>query len=174
MYASETKQSRPLTLVLTCLDTALTDSDCEWLPAVSARFATPWIRWGRNLWDCWDTEGGLANQALDLATFQVLQDKTNSINVKPGLQFGYILMKISVCVPPGIINRDPWTAVFEISPMDPTHCLGPFPIWDSGCSVIWDFPVLFKSECWTKPSLMMYSLLFLFLFCFNVCILKVS
>ena len=42
--------------------------------------------------------GGLANQALGLTTFQVLQDKTNSINVKPELQLAHRLMMISVCI----------------------------------------------------------------------------
>ena len=49
----------------------------------------------------------------------------------------------------------------------------PFPNWDSRCAVTWDFPVLLKSGCWSKPNLVMYSLLFLFLFSFNVSILKV-
>jgi len=37
-----------------------------------------------------------------------------------------------------------------------------------------DFPVLFKPGCWSKPDLAMYPLLFLFLFSFNVSILKES
>ena len=34
--------------------------------------------------------------------------------------------------------------------------------------------MLFKSGCWSKPNLVMYPLLFLFLFSFNVSILKVG
>ena len=41
VQASETKQSRLLTLLLTCLDTALTKSDCEGMLAVSVRLAAP-------------------------------------------------------------------------------------------------------------------------------------
>ena len=37
-----------------------------------------------------------------------------------------------------------------------------------------DLPALFKSECWSKPSLVMCPLLFIFLFSFNVSLLKVS
>ena len=37
-----------------------------------------------------------------------------------------------------------------------------------------DLPALFKSGCWSKPNLVMYSLLFLFLISFNVSILKVG
>ena len=42
--------------------------------------------------------GGLANQVPGLTTFQVVQDKTNSINMNPSLQFAHRLMKISVCI----------------------------------------------------------------------------
>ena len=42
-----------------------------------------------------------------VSNIQVLQNKTNSINRKPGLHFGHRLMMISVCVRPGIINRNP-------------------------------------------------------------------
>ena len=62
---------------------------------------------GEESWDCWAPGWGLANQAPGVATFQVLQDKTNSINIKPGLQFSHRLMMISVCLHPGIISRDP-------------------------------------------------------------------
>ena len=51
---------------------------------------------GEEFWDFWAPGGGLANQAPDLTTFQVLQDKTKSINMKSGLQFGHRLMMISV------------------------------------------------------------------------------
>ena len=48
VQASETKQSRPLTLHLTCLDTALTGSDGgdddDDEPAMSERLAAPEIR----------------------------------------------------------------------------------------------------------------------------------
>ena len=64
-------------------------------------------------------------------------------------------------------------AVFEIPLMEHTYCLETFPNWDSRYAVSWDFPVLFKSGCWSKPNLM-YPLLFLFLFSFNISILKES
>ena len=67
-----------------------------------------------------------------------------------------------------------WTAIFKVSSMELTHCLGPFPNWDSWCAVTWDFPALIKSGCWSKPNLVVYLLLFLFLFSFNVSMLKVS
>ena len=40
----------------------------------------------------------LANQAPGLTTFQVSGDKTDSINMKPELQFGHRLMTILVCI----------------------------------------------------------------------------
>ena len=43
---------------------------------------------------------------------------------------------------------------------------------EAWCAVTQDCPVLFKSGCWSKPNLVMYSLLFLF--SFNVSILKIS
>ena len=65
-------------------------------------------------------------------------------------------------------------AVFEVSPMEWTCCLRPFPNWNSRCPVTWDFPELIESECWSKSNMVMYLLLFLFLLSFNVSILKVS
>ena len=121
----------------------VTESDMtEWLPAVSARLAAPEIRWGRNL-EIVETLGGPANRTPGLATFRVLQDKTNSFNIEPGLQFGHRLAKLSVCIPPGIINQTR-NAKFEVSPNEQKLCLGPFPHWDSRCAVSWDLPVLFR------------------------------
>ena len=51
---------------------------------------------GEDSWDCWAPGGGQANQAPGLTTLQ--HDKTNSINVKPELQFAHRLMMISVQV----------------------------------------------------------------------------
>ena len=45
---------------------------------------------GEKSWDCWAPGG--PKQAPGLAKFQVLQDKTNSINMKTSLQFGHRLM----------------------------------------------------------------------------------
>ena len=47
----------------------------------------------------------------------------------------------------------------------------PIPNWDTRCAVTQDFPVLF---IFPKTRFVMYSLLFLFLFSFNVRMLKVS
>ena len=44
----------------------------------------------------------MVNQAPGLTTFQVLQDKTNSINQKPEMQFAQI--DDDICLHPGIIN----------------------------------------------------------------------
>ena len=46
--------------------------------------------------------------------------------------------------------------------MEWTGCLGPFPSWNSGCAVSWDFPGLFQSGCWSEANLVMYPLLFPF------------
>ena len=48
---------------------------------------------------------GVVNQAPGLTTFQVLQDKTNSIRKKPEMQFAQIDDGISLH--PGIINGNP-------------------------------------------------------------------
>ena len=42
--------------------------------------------------------GGLVNQVPGLTTVQVVQDKTNSINMNPSLQFAHRLMMISICI----------------------------------------------------------------------------
>ena len=108
---------------------------------------------------CWALGGGLANQTPGLAASQVLHNKTNSINMKPEPSFGHRLMMISVFDHPGIISRKPphttttTTAILEISPMEQTRCLGPFPNWDSKCAVTQGFPALFKSGCWSEPNL---------------------
>ena len=49
------------------------------------------LRWGRNLEIVGAPGEGLANQAPGLTTFQVLHNKTNSINMKPEPQFGHRL-----------------------------------------------------------------------------------
>ena len=82
-------------------------------------------------------------------------------------------MMTSICNNPGIINGTR-AAIFEVSPTELTCCLGPFPSWDSRCAVTQDFPALINSGCWSKPNLVMHSLLFLVLFSFNVSMLKVS
>ena len=86
---------------------------------------------------CWALGGGLANQAPDLATFQVLHNKTDSINMKLEPQFGHRLMVISVFNHPGIINRKSpitttnTTANLEISPKEWHASWDPFPIESS-------------------------------------------
>ena len=103
------------------------------------------------------------NVAIGLATFPVLQDKTNSINRKLGLQFGHRLMMISVCIHPGIISRNPELQSLKSHPQSGHTAWDPFPNLDSRCAVTRDL----KSGCWSKPNLVMYSPLFLVLFSFN-------
>ena len=67
--------------------------------------------------------------------------------MKPELQFAHRLM-MSILFASWDYKREPQTAIFEVSPTEQTCCLGPFPNWNSTCAVTWDFPVLFKSECW--------------------------
>ena len=125
--------------------------DCEW-PGVSAccecKTGSAIDKMGGESWDGWAPGGGLANQAPGVTTFQVVQDKTNSINVNPGLHFAHRLVMISLCILGLIVEL--WTAIFEVSHTDQTCCLGPFPKWDSRCAVTWDFPALFKSACWLQ------------------------
>ena len=109
------------------------------------------------------------NGAIGLATFQVLQDKTNSIHRKLGLQFGHRLTMISVCVHPGIISRNAELQSLTSHPRSGHTAWDPFPNRDSRCAVTQDF----KSGCWSKPNFVMYSLLFLVLFSFNASMLKI-
>ena len=159
-----------MTLLLTYLGTALTGSDrCE------CKTCSPMDKMGEESWDSWAPGGGLANQAPGLATFQVLQDKTHSINWKPGLQFGHRLMTVSVCVHPGIISRNAELPSLTSHPQSRVEVLpGTLSQLGLQMSVTWNLPALFKSGCWSKPSLVMYPLLFLFLFSLNVSILKVN
>ena len=77
--------------------------------------------------------------------------------------FAYRL-KMIISLWPGIISREPGTAIFEVSPTEWTGCLGPFPNWGSRYAVSGDFPELFKSECCSKSRLVMYPLLYFSLF----------
>ena len=79
-----------------------------------------------------------------------------------------------ISLPPGIISGSPELQSLKSQPQSGMCCLGLFANWGSRCAVTQDFPVLFESGCWSKPSLVMYPLLFLVLFSFNVSILKVS
>ena len=65
----------------------------------------------------------------------------------------------------------PWTAAYQAPP---SMGFSRQEYWSGMPLPSLDFLVLFKSECWSKPNLVMYSPLFLFLFSFNVGILKVS
>ena len=56
--------------------------------------------------------------------------------------------------------------------MELMSCLGPFPNWDSRYAVTLDLLTLFESEFRSKPNLVMYPLLFLFLFSVNVSKMK--
>ena len=58
---------------------------------------------GDKSWDCWAPEAGCGHWSPVLTTFQVLQDKTHSISMKPELWSAHRLVMISVC--PVIISR---------------------------------------------------------------------
>ena len=66
---------------------------------------------GEDSWDCWAPGGGQANQAPGSTTLQVVHDKTNSISMKPELQFAHRLRMISVWYPRiigGTLNCNFW------------------------------------------------------------------
>ena len=71
---------------------------------------------------------GLANQAPGLATFQVFQDKTNSIHIKRVAIWSQIDGDISL-PPSWDYKQEPGTAIFEVSPTEQTNFLGPFSQW---------------------------------------------
>ena len=73
--------------------------------------------------------------AIGLATFQVLQDKTHSLNRKPGLQFGHKLMMISVRVHPGIISGNSEPQSLKSHPQSRLTSWDPFPNGDSRYAV---------------------------------------
>ena len=164
--------------------------DWEWLwvtACCECKTCSTLDKLGEESWDCsQDSEGGLANQIPGLSTFPVLLDKTNSINMKPGLQpvhpkgnQSWIFTgrndadaeaETPILWPPDeknwLIWKDPdagkdWRQEEKGTTEDElTHCLGPFPNWDSRCAVTWDFPALIKSGCWSKPNLVMYPLFY--------------
>ena len=83
-------QSRPLTLLLTCL--GLSWLWVPRLPGVSARLSAPWIRQVGNLEIVEALEGAWPTKSWVLTTFQVLYDKKTTINMKAELQFAHGLM----------------------------------------------------------------------------------
>ena len=105
--------------------------DWEWLgvtPCCKCRTFSTLDKMGEESWDCWAPEGGLTNQVPGLTTFQVLQDKTNRINMKLGLQFGHRLMMILVCICPVIINGIPKLQSLKSHPWIRYAAWVPFPI----------------------------------------------
>ena len=60
-------------------------------------------------------------------------------------------------------------AASAVSPTEPARYLRPFPNWDSRCAVTRDFPARFKSGCWSKPNLVMYSLVYFSFLLMLVC-----
>ena len=135
---------------------------------MSAKLSALQMRWGRNLVIV-EPLRGPGQPSPRLTTFQVLQDKTNSINMKPGLQFGHRLMRLSVCIHSGIINRNLELQSLKSHPQSTLTSWDPFPNWDSRYAVPQDFPALFKSGCWSKPNLVMYSLLYFSFLLMLVC-----
>ena len=96
----------------------LNGHEFQWTPGVGntqggLACCNPWGRKESNMTEQlnwpelnWAPGRGLAKQAPGLTTFQFLHSKINSMNIKPGLQFGHRLM-ISVCFCPGIISGNP-------------------------------------------------------------------
>ena len=70
--------------------------------------------------------GGLADQDPGLTVFQVIQEKANSINMKPELQFGNRLV-ISACDHPGIISGKPELQSLKSHPWNGCAAWDPFP-----------------------------------------------
>ena len=91
--------------------------------------------------------------------------------MKPELEFAHRLM-MSILFASWDYKREAQTAIFEVSPTEQILCLGPFPNWDSRCAVTWNFPALIKSGCRSKHVGDVFFALFLF--SFNVSILKVN
>ena len=139
----------------------------DWSDLAAAAAAA--AKMGEKSWDCWDPGGGQVNQAPGLTIFQVLQDKINSITWNQSCDFlsDWWWYQFAFCD----YKQESQTA---ISSTEWISYLGSFPSWDSRCSMSWDLLALFQSGCWSKSNLVMYTLLFLFLFSFNVSILKVS
>ena len=122
--------------------------DCEWLSVTACcDYKT---KMGEKSWDCWGSwrGSGQPSPRLNYIPSFTQQNKQHQHETR--------------------------AAIFEVSPTELTCCLGPFPSWDSRCAVTQDFPALINSGCWSKPNLVMHSLLFLVLFSFNVSMLKVS
>ena len=77
---------------------------------------------------CWLSKTWLSNWT---ELTEVLQDKTNSINMKPGLQFGHRLMMISVYIHPGIISRNPELQFLKCRPWSGRTAWDLFPVEDT-------------------------------------------
>ena len=168
------RQSKPLTLLLTCLDTAL-PTFLQWVQVAWHH------RWeGGRSWNCGAPGGGLANHTRGLITFQDLQDKTNGTvkkkkkKIKPEPQSALRLMTISVCglgLKAGTPNLPFWSLTHGADTLP-----GIFSQLGLQTAVTQDFPALFESGYQSKPNLMIYGLLLLFtvlflFFFFNDCLL---
>ena len=125
---------------------------------------------GEESWGCWASEGSLDNQTPGLATILVLQDKT-SLAWNQACNLVTIDDDINLCLSldykgnpkPLSLKSHPWSRLFlTFSQLGFQICF------------TWDFPALFKFGCWSKHNLVMYPPMFLFLFSFNVSLLKVS
>ena len=88
----------------------------------------------------------MAKEVPGLTTFQVLQNKANSIKMKPELLLAHRPTRISVCMLG--LSAGTQTAILEVSPEEGTCCLGPFPTgksldfpawlrWDVGQNPLW-------------------------------------
>ena len=125
------------------------------------------------------TGGGLASHSLDLATFQDLQNKANSIikvNMIPELQF-CSQTNNDIGLWPGDYKQG-----LERQQSDLTRGVdalpGTFSQLELRTAVTWDFPALFKSGCrqiqFGDLCIIALFCCFYFLFSFNVSTLKVD
>lgn len=162
-------------MLLTNLDTALTTAGgvshicCECgreTQLIDRKWTLEFVKY---LEEVWPTIPGYSNFPNFAEQSKRYWKKLTSYH---SCSFAYRL-KMIVSLWPGIISREPRTAFSEVSSMEWTGYLGPFPDWGSRCAVSRGFPELFKSDCCAKSSLAIYPLLYFSLF-FNVSISQVS
>ena len=137
VFRVQKEESTPLTYLLTCLDTV----QILCLPATTASQEPFQIRKGVDFGILETLEVWPTNQLMKSFDSQDKQH-CKKINVKPELHF---CMQTDDDIRPGIISKNP-RLQFEGSPKEWTHCLEPFPSWDSRLLLISDFSVMFKPK----------------------------
>lgn len=120
------KQSRPLTLLLTCLDTVLTVCLIA-APIITSKMNDNIGKIGSGSWNSWSPWGGLANQAWVLTNLPTSKHKTNSIVKIDEVRAAICLQSDDdIHLWPGILSGNPQTCKLEVPPVGWLHCLGPF------------------------------------------------